>query len=584
MSELVTAEEANAMYRRAWEETSALVEASPLTEGSLRINLARLYKVHYWEYLSEVYALDLAFQRILAAQEDTEFFYVDRGIPYPGHATLTDAESISGWMISKLGQGGGPSGKVVFHRIAREDSSLGRKVRPLVYSVKKVVREILARFRILLSPSAIPGLYRSTVVGFGTGYDALIVLPDLLRIAAEKGRRPLLMTEGVDRGTLRTGLKWKKEYDTLEQISISKCLALHSMAPLTPAERRSADHAFDEMVRFLNRNAEIRRYRLPETLGGLREDYRRVLQRAKALDRILTRFGGSAFVVTHFNGFDELVIEQRARDRGIETFARPHGWMNSPEAFEYKADHYYCDGPLRAGMVQEVFHYGDRIELSADPSLAGTAEAWLLNSPSERRSIVRDRRRELSIAAHPVILLMTTAARHGRALNEFEYTAWIRCWETIFHYLKNHSDVHVLVKSHKRNCDPWIERQAAQAGVTNLSIRSGRLEDALVLADLVVDFGKPGTATLSALVFQRPLLLYRGVYKYVREFGDRVFNLGTSFCVDSPDDLCAQFERCRVNPEQYGDELVAKNRILLDELFVPRTLPSTVPHRETCRG
>jgi hypothetical protein len=576
LSEHFTAEEAYAIYRRAFEDSIRIADSFPLTRGPLRVNLARFYKVYYWWHLFEVYAFDLALNRMLDQRNGAKLWYVQRTYSsLKNHVQLTDSDFIAGHMLDVLSQqrpldvqpiGGVPAARGRGTSLTRFPL-LGKTGHPLRY-LKHITRRLLTRAKAPIT-SQVPSIpAEPRIIAFGSGYDILTVIPDALWLAAKSDRVPLLMTEGVDKETTRTGLVWKEEYERIERLSINQYLSANPAPSLSSLEKQQADKAFEELVRRLNQIDVIHRYRLTATMSELRHEFRRAFWRAKALDHVLARLAGSAIVVTDFNGLDERFVEQLAQKHNLELHARPHGWLANVETFEFVADHYYCDGRLRAEAVDKVYHYGERIKVHPDLSLLNVSGEWLAKSPTEQQIITAQRRAALSIQAENVILLMTTAAR-PQILNEFDYARLRDSWNAIFDYLKKHPDICVVVKSHKNNYDPWVEAWAREQGVTNLIILKGRLEDALIIADLVVDFGKPGTATLSALLFERPLLLYRGLYKYVREFGDMVHAAGASFVVETPQALIQEWDTLRREGIAHLIALRARNQALRHLLAEP---------------
>lgn len=561
----ISAEEAYSIYRRAFKDAAGVSDTFPLTENPVKLNLARFCKVHYWEYLSEVYAMDLALSRILEQLDGEILWYVQAFNDRPTSAsTLTSANFIVGKMLDVLRR----ERPLAVRRIAHHgvwSLSFQKEIRLCLGALRRTGKDWMGRAK------GWPKMVKSVlstearVIAFGNGYDALLVIPEALELAAKSGRTPLLMADAVDKETNRTGLVWREEYGQIERFSIAEHLSTLAVPPLSRKEKCQADYAFEELMRRLNQIDEVGRYRLTSTMRNLRQEFRYILWRAKVLDHVLAHFAGSTLVVTHFNGTDERIIEQLARHHGVEVHARPHGWMNSFEGFEYLADRYYCDGQMRAELLNKVYGYGSRIEIKPDPNLINAAREWLQKRPSEQQLLSKNRRAALSIKAPLVILLMTTAARR-RVLNEFDFTKLSDCWNALLDYLKGRCDVHVIVKSHKNNFDGWVEALASRRGVTNLTILTGRLEDALQLADLVVDFGKPGTATLSALLFERPLLLYKGLYKYVRDLGDLVYEAGHSFVVQNPQGLIGEWECFRRDSSTYCRDLKKRNHSLLRAL------------------
>jgi hypothetical protein len=572
LSEFVTAEEAQDLYQRAYDDITRVVDELAQMEGGPFINLGRFFKVHYWEYLSEAYTLDLVMQRLLNGAGKVRFAWFDHPVSMlQRHTEMVQADRIVQQILDSL------SAQHPDHvqRLTRENGldSAGRQgvlesFGPTMQQLKGRVGSALRRgMAVFGGSSARPAQQRA--IAFGSGYDALIVIPDALRLAAAGGPPALWMTEGVDKRTLRSGLRYRDEYDAVERFSISRYLSAHPSPALTNAETAQAGRSFDCLMDGLNELDVVRRHRLTEGLDGLRGKFVAALRRAKEIDSVLARFAGSTIFLTDYNGLDERAIEQLAPRHGITTVARPHGWMANIEGFEFVADHYLVSGALWRGVVEEFYGSHVPVSLSPDPSLTHVAAEWIVRNAEQQQEIVRQGRTLTGIEAPHVLLLMTTASRRGRILNEFDYPVLRDTWDTIFSFLERHDDVHLLIKSHKNNYDAWVSGRAEERGVGRLTVVHGRLEDALVLADLVVDFGKPGTATLSALLFERPLLLYRGLYKYVRHLGDHTHAAAGAALVQSPQKMIDEWERWLREGATYTTRLRGANRALLRLLAAP---------------
>ena len=568
-SQHIAATDAYDIYRRAFQDITQIVDSFPRVEGLLPVNLAQYFKVYYWEYLTDVYALDMALEHILNCSDGVTFTYLQRSYPAPTrHAELTNADFISAQMLDALSRQRPsvvqplPGGIVVQ---ATERQTLRDAARSLLVSLKRVAKGLLLRGRGLTVRPAPPVAAEARAIAFGSGYDALVVIPDALRLATESGLKPLWTTEGVDKKTTRSGLVYRDEYDQIERFSISRYLAEHPVPPLTSAEASQADKPFPELMDRLNQIEVISRYGLTSGMSKLRQEFRHALWRTKVIDRVLAHFTGSTLVITNYNGIDERAIEQLAPRHQIEVIARPHGWIANIEGFEYQASRYLVSGKLWRELATTFYGEDTPTYISPDPSLVNAAKEWLGKTEDKQQAIVDQKRRALSIQTPYVVLFMTTAAR-THILNEFDYPALQGFWWRAFDYLKAHPDVHVVIKSHKNNFDWWVATHAAERGVTNLTILGGRLEDAVIQADLVVDLGKPGSATLVSLLFRKPTLLYRGLYKYVRQLGDLTYAAGASLVVDGPEALILELEKLRAEGATYLADLKSRNRSLLEGL------------------
>jgi len=568
-SQHISADEAYSIYRKSFEEISRIVNSFPKVEGPLPVNLARYFKVFFWLFLVEVYALNIVLERIMDTGTKSSLAY----FKYPCTDAISQADLTNPYFISaKMLEFTGRHGPFAIQSLG--NTSFNQSTRRLLkVSIHKNLIRYLKEISIFsfhkFSPQKaikeLKNVDKKKIIAFGSGYDGLIVIPDAIQLALERACSPLWMTEGIDVNTMRSGLIYRDEYGKVERFSINDYLKQNPMSPLTLKEIRQTDRLFEKLLELLDNIKIIRRYGLTKSMQGFRQVFRHSLWQTKVMDRILAHFAGSTIVVTDYNGIRERAIEQLAPRYQIEVVARPHGWMSNIEGFDYRADHYLVSGSLWREVVENFYGRDTQTRISSDPGLIRVANEWLSKTENEKQIIIAQKRDQLSIRTPFVVLFMTTSARM-HILNEFDYNALYCLWDCVFNYLKEHPDIHLVVKSHKNNYDKWVRGQALRNGVDNLTILSGRLEDAVILADLIVDLGKPGSATLVALLFRKPTLLYRGLYKYVRELGDYTYRVGSSSTVEGPEELVKKLERLCAKDVGYLNHLKSCNRYLLSYL------------------
>ena len=176
-------------------------------------------------------------------------------------------------------------------------ANVGRKVMPLVRRKNARGLEFPAGKR---------------VIAWGSDYDALIVIPDIVQIAEETGLKPLWVTERINAGTNRTGLVYREYYDSVEQFSLSRYLAGQPPPSLTSHERRQVERAYAGLLSAVNDSETGSRYQLHSLLRRLRQEYIKSLLLARQMDGVLGQWAGSILVLTNFNGLHERIIEQLA--------------------------------------------------------------------------------------------------------------------------------------------------------------------------------------------------------------------------------------------------------------------------------
>jgi hypothetical protein len=558
----ITREQAYYFYKKAYEMASEIVSSAPLW-GKYQVNLLRFFKVHYWEYFSEVFAIHSFFHSLQASKSPFRFFYVQNDFPYPeSHTQLTNADHITDWALDSLAKRHPQNFISIFRE--RSLNRARKKLSKWSTSMKIHIKSLLSAFSRprLLPTNQLDSALCNAVVSLGSGYDALIVLPDGKRIASETGQKWFLIGDKIDRKSSRTGLVWKKEYDDIPQLSWQRDILGSQVSALGFQEKEDLKICFSYLKHQLFRIEELDEYGLPETINGLYSDFVRGALCCKNTVNGLQKIKNCSIILTDFNGLHERVIEQLADQFMLKPFCRPHGWLNSFEAYEFKGYRYNCDGFLQKRLIEETLKYTN-VQIIPDQNLLNVSQEWLSKKPLEKKIFIEKARESLGIDRQKsVLLFLTTAPRYGRTLNEFDENLFFPFWKEIGKFLGKNPSLLLLIKSHKRNFDDWLSSYFSSQQVDNFSILKGKLEDALILSDLVVDLGKPGTATLSTLLFERPLLLFSGLYKYVRDLGDLVYEGGNAFRIPHTQGLFDELEKFILCPQPYLVDLLEKNSVL----------------------
>lgn len=555
ISECIAPEDAETLYARALADAAKIVDDSGFESI---INLPRMFKYAYWEFLADASALDYA----LAQWREKHMIvhYVPQHYGYPrAHGQLVDHQYLINHMLAFV-----PDVVPIPIKLQQRvsaDRILGfvKILRQMASSLKMFLK------RVFFSAILIPKGRRA--IGWGSTYDALAIMPDLLRTAEETSLEPLLITRSINFTTKRAGLVYRKVYDKIERFLVTRYLLGAKPRRLTTEHKKYVDMAFQTVCSRLDATSFGTRYRLSNYLQKLEEEFSMALRLNFQLDKLLSGLAGSSIVLTHFNGLEERIIEQAAGRYNLSISARTHGWLANPEGYEYAASNYLVPGKLQAEFVGQFFGYGDSVNVVPDPNLVQVAREWLGKNPFEQRELVAQKRKCLNLDRQHVVVFLATASRN-RILSDFDFTRLHDEWLKILAYLKTcPNDIHAVVKSHPTfHYNDWLQKMAECHGVTNLTIVNERLEETLCYADLVVNLGYLSTAIIAALLFEKPLLLYRGLCRYFRAFGDIVYKQGQACLINGPTELIEELEKFRCQGHDYLSSLKARNRILKENL------------------
>jgi hypothetical protein len=553
ISEGFSKEQAYAFYARACEESHRACADFPTTPGEPGLDLARFFRFYLTEPLHNLLALWSFVENEAAGRL---VHYVRRPMRRPqSRADLVLGQFVLDQVLR-----------------ARETAGVaaGLAAPPLLGSTARAaflesLSRDLTRLRRWIRPARGGPDPGPRTIALGSGYDALTVIPDTLRLAEETGKPPLFLMNWIDTSTTRAGLRWRPEYEAVERWSLTDLFRRHPAPPLSLAERRACRHAMGELLRRLQGVPPFAACDFAPALAGLAREMETILWLGKAFCRILPLFRGSDVVLTHLQGIDEKILEQLSPRFDLTLHARPHGWLAVAEDYEFAAHEIYCDGPLGARLFREVLGQDRAVRILPAPHLLELRRERLAMPPDERKRIVSEARSRLGLAPGPIILLLTTGAKR-HLLNDFRRQALHDAWAEIFSFLRANPGVNLLVKSHPNNFDAWVRARAQSEGVPRITFLDGRLEDALLLADLAVEFGKPGTATLATLLLDVPMLVFRNLYAYLREFGDMVHGLAADCAADTPQELATRLEGFIANAEKTTAELRQSNKNLLNQL------------------
>ena len=138
---------------------------------------------------------------------------------------------------------------------------------------------------------------------------------------------------------------------------------------------------------------------------------------------------------------------------------------------------------------------------------------------------------------------------------------FLKDWNLFLNTLKKNDSCEIHFKFHpNHNYKDWLIDFLLKNNFKNYKIVEGEVTEVSGNYDLVVDFGKPGSATRETLLSGTPLIIYTGLYRFDRGTNIYIFNSEYSF--DNIDDLCSKINDCIKNPGIYLEEISINNKKL----------------------
>jgi hypothetical protein len=150
----------------------------------------------------------------------------------------------------------------------------------------------------------------------------------------------------------------------------------------------------------------------------------------------------------------------------------------------------------------------------------------------------------------PVQILLLCTGFYVNLISDMKSREFLDTWELLFQFASCQPNILFKVKSNpSKNYESWLKAKISQRQIKNITICQGvRLEDVLSSADLVVDLGKPGTGSLLAMLFQKPIVFCNYLTRINRPARKKIFNTKGFNVVENSMELIHTIERFIESP------------------------------------
>jgi hypothetical protein len=482
------------------------------------INLFKYFKYNYFEYISELIALKLTIESILLEHSSSKIYALNSSLEF-----------------SKINSFHAVDINIIFFLYSK-NSTL---VNYLEYEFKRRNRLILLSKNIKIKlMEFIRGVinllhmnnsdFTNSVVAVGSGGDAIITYElanylfpkSKIIIAANYLQYLSEITNSID-GLLKCKLI------SFDKISSNKFINKNKFKNFENKFIEVLSDIHDELIYLHEHKAMI---------------YKKAIKRTLIFEKILKRFAGSKFVITNMNSLDERIIEQAAKNYSIEIISCPHGWIAEPEGYEYKADKYFCRSSL---------------------------ESKILSLNNKNLQIQKYDQSINSLETIPnklSVLVLSTGARNERILNEFCYQRIYSYWKELIKFSIINNNIKIYVSSKKQPFDSHLVDLFSMDELKNIIFLEGSIENKLSKARIIVDFGKPSSATYYAIKLGKPILICNNIYKFSRPLNSMIFDLYEYKSIKNPSELFSKLQEFVENPLLSQIEILKDNKILRDIL------------------
>lgn len=559
LSEWIADEEVDTVIARAFEAAKAWygpVEAELTYRG---VNLGHALQSYLFLAFMELIAADLALNRLVdqlrpvriacVCQHDPALNLADLAIPLALHIlrSIGKTRGISLALLSPVQA----SWDNLFNRVkalASQSPMLEQTIRALVRRIKK--RPLPADAGEI---SWTEGMLH--VAGFGEEYDAAVINAylDMMRVAGNC--QTALITDTMELATLRSGLHLDS---AVPRFSLQAMQATSMPNRIAEARRTLASHRYTQADCHL-----IHKYNLQPLLDVIWKWCRNL---TRALDRYAALLDTSLDVIC----IDDLAspfmraLVQLAGQYGVASVAVPHGWMNWLEQFAFDGDWMLVWGEV---FRQAMHPYCDpehtRFEIVADPSLH-RLYAEHRDHPEQARERAAQVAGRLGLDQEKTTVVLLATGFNASILSDLRPETFSATWEAVFDLARRCPGVQFVAKTHpSKNYNAWLRTRTG--GLSNLILCDReRLEDVLPLAALVVEMGKPGTATLLTLLFGKPLILCNHLAKIYRPVNAWLLAQPDMVVASSAEELVALIEQMFDSPPAFDPSSTLRQIFDLD--------------------
>ena|GEM_PF-4231696 len=376
------------------------------------------------------------------------------------------------------------------------------------------------------------------VAGFGEDYDAAVINTYLDMMRAAGNCQTALITDTLELATLRSGLHLDSG---TPRFSLQAIRATSMPNRIAEARRTLASHRYSQADCQL-----IHKYALQPLMNTI---WQWCYDLTQALDRYAALLDTSLDVIC----IDDLAspfmraLVRLAQQYGVASVAVPHGWMNWLEQFAFDGDWMLVWGEAFRQAMHPYCDPETRFEIIADPSLHRlyTEHREHPEQAGERAMQVAER---LGLAPEKTTVVLLATGFNPSILSDLRPEAFSATWGAVFDLARHHPDAQFVAKTHpSKNYNAWLRAHTEETANLILCDRE-RLEDVLPLAALVVEMGKPGTATLLTLLFDKPLILCNYLAKIYRPVNAWLLTQPDLIVASSAEELNDLIEQALTSP------------------------------------
>ncbi len=331
---------------------------------------------------------------------------------------------------------------------------------------------------------------KPVLVGFGSGYDLLIIWPYLKAIAQEIDGVPVVINGNAvfDPSTLRSGLNIDKD---LRYIFIGDIPPSYDKSPNLREHRENCLTAL--------KNGDL----LPQRLQNPLLDFQFILfwdllvpmalRAARQATSFFAKYNTSLYLDDNCAGVANRAWTEAGNLAGVTTISVPHGAIGLLEFHDFNSKWAFAWGELgRRNWALACPKKQSHVIVSGDPSMEDV-RAKFVDAKEDNRNAV---------------LFLTGGFPHQAWTNMY-FQGFISTWEEIARITKQMPQIEFIVKTHPsvRDLGDWYKSFIKKKALPNIKvIDNQKLEAILPSAFLAVLVGQPGTAGLVSALAGVPFI------------------------------------------------------------------------------